>query len=120
MDKITIAYVAGFFDADGSVSYHSYRATKNGKRYWRLQAKVTQKYPEVLYWIKEQFGVGTVGSRASGHSSHDFVVTHRAARLFLNTILPYIKVKKEKVLECLELDKERKRENPTTGNSWMI
>ena len=121
MDEVTAAYIAGFFDADGSVSYHTYQATKNGKRYWRLQAKVSQKYPDVLHWIKNQVGVGSVGNCGSGgKEGYDFTCSAKAARTFLNSILPYIKVKREKVLECLQLDVERAQRKPMAKNSWQL
>jgi len=118
MEEATAAYIAGFFDADGSVSYFSYKCSTSDKRYWRLQAKVTQKYPEVLNWIKEQVGVGSVGSLSSGNKAHDYIVTAKAARTFLNAILPYVRVKKEKVLECLQLDADRAQRKPVATNSW--
>ena len=97
------AYLAGLFDGEGYVGVQYVKAYKNGKRYKRLSVHVTQQRREVLDWIQEQLGYGTIhkGSVSSGGQIWRYHVSYRQAEKFLKTVLPYLKVKLEEASEAL-------------------
>ena len=103
------AYIAGLFDGEGSCSFVYRKASKNGKRYGRLEAKITNCDKPVLDWVAQSFGsggvylgghVGVVGRR----QAYNFMVSNEQARKFLRAILPYLLVKRTRAEELLELD----------------
>lgn len=108
MTDTDAAYLAGLFDGEGSVSFCWVTASKNGKRYGKLSAKISQNDRRVLDWVQSVTGVGSVhaGKKRSDRKNiyHDYVVGHESARLFLATVRPYLKVKGDAVDAKLALD----------------
>lgn len=101
MNKEIKAYIAGFFDADGTVGRYKYCASKNGKPYFRLHARITQKNPEVLCWIQNMLGYGKIyGLR--DNTIYELHFVYRQAERFLNSILPYLRVKQERAKKALK------------------
>jgi len=95
MTELEKSYLAGLFDGEGSVSFTTY--CSKGKRYNKLQAKISQNQREVLDWVCAITGVGSVHKckrrSVTGFYCHDYVVAHESARRFLREIRPYLKVK---------------------------
>ncbi|KKU79712.1 MAG: hypothetical protein UY05_C0023G0004 [Candidatus Peregrinibacteria bacterium GW2011_GWA2_47_7] len=56
MKNVDIAYIAGFFDGEGDVGIYPYRATKNGKYYPKLTARIHNTHQESLEWVKKRPG----------------------------------------------------------------
>ena len=108
MDEVTKAYIAGLFDGEGSVSFVWRKATKNGKKYGRLLARISQNERSVLEWVREVVGLGSVHTRKQQKDNwartSDYVVAYEAARQFLAVIRPYLRVKGGAVDEKLALD----------------
>jgi hypothetical protein len=106
MTDTDAAYLAGLFDGEGSVSFGWVKASKNGKRYGKLFAKISQNDRRVLDWVQAVTGVGSVHARhrVGRNLAHDFVVGHESARFFLSIVRPYLKIKGETVDEKLALD----------------
>ena|SRR5579859_7534847 len=102
MNEIDIAYLAGLFDGEGSVSFSFQKATKNGKRYGHLIARVAQKDRTILDWLSGQLGYGTV--HHSSHGVFQYYVVRASARKFLGLIRPYVKIKGSVIDEKLALD----------------
>lgn len=100
------AYVAGLFDGEGSVGRYVYTHSKNGKPYYRLHARITSSNRELLEAVRSEFG-GKIypkddvlrGRRVMCYDLH-FVYRH--AERFLKRILPYLILKKEKVIQVVE------------------
>ena len=68
MDKEKIAYLAGLFDADGIITYKQYyRSHKknSNKKYWTwyVRMELSMINEEVVRYIHEILGVGTVRKR---------------------------------------------------------
>jgi hypothetical protein len=104
------AYIAGFFDGEGSVNVY-FRKAHNGRRYGRLTARLSQNDPAVLRWVQEVTGLGTVhvGQHTSLHKpnpNHMWVVVCEEARRFLPLVRPFLIVKAAAVDRALLLDSE--------------
>lgn len=99
MTKIELAYIAGFFDGEGSVYVTSYRATRNGKLYPKLCASLTQVDIRVLEWVKLNFGgcVSVDSHKDRQKVCHRWATSHQKALTFLNAIRPYLRIKHDKV-----------------------
>jgi hypothetical protein len=107
MTETDIAYIAGLFDGEGSVSFGWRKATRNGKRYGKLYARISQNDRRVLDWIRQVTGFGSVHARKRKkwrNLQHDYCTAYEATRLLLAMIRPYLKVKGETVDEKLQLD----------------
>ena len=102
-----MAYIAGFFDGEGSASFVWSKA-KNGKRYGKLFAKIAQNDRRILDWVRRVLGYGAVYADKPRYKSktvtHHFVVQSEKARLFLDLVLPYLRVKHRQAIKVLRLD----------------
>ena len=106
MDSHELAYIAGFFDGEGS-AFISTPKQVNGKRYKKVVAKISQNDKEILLWIASLFGFGNIyenGISTSGNMNHFIVFNYRQARTFLTAIEPYLRIKKENVTNILDLE----------------
>lgn len=105
---MTLAYIAGLFDGEGSARTSTPKAS-NGKRYSKLEARIAQSDRIILDWIESEFGFGKVYSKADKRAVangwtdvHDYVVAYKQARKFLTAIEPFLRIKKEKVSSLLD------------------
>ena len=62
-----IAYIAGLFDGEGSVSYKQYmRKRKHNKipyPTWQIRLEISMTDQSVLQWVRDVLEVGTVGPK---------------------------------------------------------
>ena len=89
-----IAYTAGLFDGEGSITLTPIRST----RFPSPQVAVASNDREVLEWLKAQFGgsISTKQPRRPTHSvSYDWRLTDRRALGFLRQIRPYLKIQRK-------------------------
>ena len=100
IDEKTLAYIAGFFDADGCVGVYW-----NGKCYV-LEVFITQKRTAILYWLQELFG-GTV-CRHSFKNTHRWKVSSQRALDFLLLICPYARYKRDQIGLAIEFQERMK------------
>ena len=130
MELVDVAYIAGFFDGEGYAGVGFRKSSKNGKRYPRIRASISQQDIRVLQWIASSVGVGQVYSdkKLYGRTRkimHRYVVQSRRAENFLRLILPFLRVKKAQVEQALSTIAETKvqrpqghREHGTTTMYW--
>jgi hypothetical protein len=104
-----ILYYAGFFDGEGSASLTNVK-DRHGKIRKRLTASVAQVDRSVLDYLVAEMGCGNVLSKGDKKAMalgrpecFSAVFTHRAAREFLVTIEPYLKVKSDHVTGLLDI-----------------
>lgn len=92
MKKIDIAYMAGFFDGEGSISIM--RRAK-GKPYW-LRVQLGQANKWILQLIQFQFGGSLFHNRPreNRREAWQWSASANIAMGFLKCILPYLKLKK--------------------------
>lgn len=104
--KEELAYIAGLFDGEGSVSFIWNASRKNGKKYGRLRAKITNTDLAVLRWVQHRFGGAICKKKPTGgKQAYDLVFSCQKARNFLQAICPYLQIKKTSVAEKVGLDK---------------
>lgn len=118
MNELDKAYIAGLFDGEGSVTFGWYKSSKNGKRYGKFFAKISQNDRTVLDWVVSVLGCGTVHARKHINPKwgiqHELVTAYETARILLKTIRPYLKIKAANVDAKLELDHQHcKRQSKT-------
>lgn len=112
MDKTTSAYIAGFFDGDGSVRIQL-QPRKNSKLGYRIRTVVSfaqkNEHNEGLYWIKDKLKIGYIYSRNDGMDELKIEGFESCTRV-LNYLKPYVQFKKEQVklvLKALSILKEK-------------
>ena len=105
MNATIAAYIAGFFDGDGSI--HLQLVRQREYRYgFYVRVSVSfhqhQSGRAGLEWLKEQLEVGYLRDRAGQMS--DYVITSRPViRALLTAIAPYVVFKRRQVKEALVL-----------------
>jgi hypothetical protein len=115
MNEVDLAYAAGIFDGEGSVSIIH---TKTGHtkadgsiyRHYRLQVCVVNTNPILCQWLKETFG----GCITQSHKGENRLPlwqwikpSHKGAK-FLKLIQPYLHLKSPQVKLALEFQDLRK------------
>ncbi|MFH0957947.1 MAG: LAGLIDADG family homing endonuclease [Pseudomonadota bacterium] len=117
MKKIDLAYFAGFFDGEGSVTIH-----ENGSPSPRgkvpnhtLQVSIGNTDPRVLEILHQQFG-GSLTIRYVVKKNHRNVAqwTIRAAKTlpFLEAIFPYLRMKLDVVAVAIDFQKTKSMSGP--------
>ena len=108
MNKTTSAYIAGFFDGDGSVRIQL-QPRKNSSLGYRIRTIVSfaqkTEHGEGLKWIRKQLGIGYIYSRNDGMDELK-VEGFESCERVLKMLSPYVQFKKEHVklvLKALEI-----------------
>ena len=94
MDECEIAYAAGLFDGEGSISLVRQRIA----RFHSPQVSVASTDREVLEWLQKRWGgsIVTKQPRKAAHSvSYDWRLTDRRALSFLQLIRPYLVIERK-------------------------
>ena len=116
MEELEIAYIAGIFDGEGSVDYTQRIEKKKKERpraylTWRIRCEVSMTNKEVMEWIHKKVGIGSlnlnVKNKAPTSKPHwkdqwRWRCTHRDALKFAKMIIPYAKVKREKLQQIIK------------------
>ena len=130
MKKTELAYYAGIFDGEGCIVIHSHQwVTKGGKTRVGF-------YPEIILantnqWLIQQlrfaFG-GNVYLRKRGTTRAQAIwvwqTTSKKATQCLESLLPYLKLKKQQALLAVEMEKRRRprgshRLEPDENIAWQ-
>jgi len=101
-------YVAGFFDGEGCIHV---ALTKNKPDRWRpsvsLRLTVVNNNQDVIQWFASVFNSGFITSTRHNHprwkESHRWVISYGKAHQFLQSIYPYLIVKKKQAEIALTL-----------------
>lgn len=94
VDIKELAYAAGLFDGEGSISLIRHRENRTHSP----QVSIASTDYEVVHWFQERFGgsVVTKQPRMSNHSvSYDWRLTDRRALAFLEIIRPYLVIERK-------------------------
>jgi hypothetical protein len=116
-----LAYIAGFFDGEGSVTIHeNFRPSPRGKSpNHTLQVSIGNTDPQVLNWIHGIFG-GSLTFRKSTKLNHrdmtQWVARSNGAAIFLKIIIPFLRMKNKQaeVGISFQSEKGRYRKNQLT------
>jgi len=101
MSKITIQYLAGFFDGEGSVSLFVDKKSKY--KNFKIRIVNTDKY--VLDYIKKTFG-GKIYSMKRYHKNHkdkwSWDLNGKAALPLIKSLYPFCIIKKQKLIKYMK------------------
>ena len=113
-----IVYFAGLFDGEGHVAYKQYPCAdkryknKKGKpkKYlqWTIKLEVNMTDKDIIYWIHDTFGVGSVAKKPPGKGQMGkrmqwrWRCSHRDAFHMCKLIWPYTKVKLHKIEKIID------------------
>ena len=93
-----LSYIAGFFDADGSIGVYRRKSMASSEFYLQFG----NNDPTVLYWIEDFFEVGKV-RLIPGTKCYVLEIRQRSSiRVILRALLPYLRVKHVQALIALE------------------
>ena len=97
-----LAYIAGLFDGDGAIMalIEKHSEKKFGFRV-RVILKVTQKNPEVLYWIQKTTKLGNV---VSNRTTNEWILRNQIEILeFLKQMVRFVRIKKKQITIAIEI-----------------
>jgi hypothetical protein len=115
------AYIAGLLDADGWISMHRANTGQNHRSGHNWLIGIVNSDLAVLRWVQELFG-GSVTERKSNRRSpvarnwktvYDWNPDAKGVANFLQSILPYLRIKKaqaELVLEFIATKQDRRKQ----------
>jgi hypothetical protein len=105
-----IAYCAGLFDGEGSVTYAQYKSNKaNGKTYlkWNINMEIAMADLDCIKNFYDIVGVGTINFRGVVKGSLGkkeqwrWRCSHQKALYLAKLFIPYSTVKREKLLKII-------------------
>lgn len=105
IEPITLAYIAGFLDGDGSIFFQIVPRSDYKYRF-EIRASIAfyQKScnAKILNWIKEQLGSGYIRHRKTGISDYTVVGSAKTNRV-MRLLQPYVKLKSQHIAIGLEI-----------------
>jgi len=107
--KVNLAYLAGFFDADGCVAVGEYTDDKKNRFY--CAATVGQISREILNSYCSIFGgavnrqTWTIEKNPQRRTNYSWRAAGKSGEMFFKTILPYLRQKQKQVYLALEFRK---------------
>lgn len=111
-----LAYIAGLFDAEGSISVvSSYYKTQNGRMpRFDLSVSIVNTNKQVLQWILS-LGFGGLLTEVQkpkiGHKRcYCYLVRDTASLNFLQALLPYLKIKEEQATLAIAFQRRKNRQ----------
>ena len=105
------AYIAGLFDGEGSVDFARRKEKKRGKTYTvqRILMRIEMTDEDVLNWVHEKLGVGTVRKRNRSPSIKThwkdrwvYSVRFRQAYKVAKLLWPFAQVKLHKLEQIID------------------
>ena len=112
MNQNDIAYIAGLFDGEGSVSYYKRREKRKDKKkaydYWRIRCEMSMTDQYVMEWFYKTLDVGTLTKRLPTKSwvgrktQWRWRCGYRDAYSFAKIIWPHTQVKLHKIEQIID------------------
>jgi len=120
MEISEAAYIAGLFDADGSVQYKQYMRKKitDKKAYstWNIRLEINMTDKSVIQWIHETVGLGTFGKKPPSKGQlgkkmqYRWRCGYRDALYVAKLMWPYAQVKLHKLEQIIDHYEPRAQE----------
>ena len=112
MNQNDIAYMAGLFDGEGSVSYYQRKEKRKGKKkaynYWMIRCELSMTDQYVVEWMHKPLGVGTVCKRlpikswVGKKTQWRWRCGYRDALVFAKLLWPHTQVKLHKLEQIID------------------
>ena len=106
------AYIAGLFDADGSIQYKQYirKRGEDKKAYltWNIRMEISMTHKSVIQWVHETVGVGTFAKKPPGKGQlgkkmqYRWRCGYRDALYVCKLLWPYAQVKLHKIEQIID------------------
>lgn len=112
MNNIDLAYIAGFFDGEGSIVITPIaHSTSNQKRTFNMRAQAVSTNEEIIRLLLAMFGGDIKNKPIKGNRKACWTwrVSSQAATNFLELVLPYLKIKKPQAELALEFQSHKTR-----------
>lgn len=112
LTSIELAYIAGFFDGEGSITIHeNFAPSPRGKSpNHTLQVAIGNTDKRVVEWIHAHFG-GSLTMRKTTKPNHrdvmQWIIRSNGASQFLEAILPFLRMKIEQAKIGLSFQNEK-------------
>lgn len=108
---VDLAYCAGVLDSDGTIgirrSTYSMRVVKDSEQAtYSERLSVKQVEPQAVSLLWSLFGGSLYvqrGSVKNGRALHSWTITDLRAARCLRLVLPYLRIKREQAINCLNL-----------------
>ena len=103
LTETDIAYMAGIFDGEGWVGVNCskpYGAHKSPR--YTLQMGVANTYIPVLEMFVDEFGGYIKKQSKANKQCYSWRASSHRAKLVLETLMPYLKIKKEQAIIAIE------------------
>lgn len=113
MNDFDLAYIAGFFDGEGSVTIHdNYAKSPRGKSpNHTLQVSIGNTDPRILIWLHQEYG-GSLCYRKEKRKNHrkvlQWTLRTRGALVFLEAIRPFLRMKCDQIDIAIAYQKTKK------------
>lgn len=126
--EIMAAYTAGIFDGEGYVGIDRISKSTGSKTiHHGIRVVISQKDGLIMNWLKSNFGGNVYQQRNNtDYFIYRWRIHSKKAAYFLETIYPYLIIKKEQVKLALEFVNEREvrhsksRTNKKTGKFLQL
>ncbi len=120
-----LAYIAGFFDGEGSVTIHeNCKPSPRGKSpNHTLQVSIGNTDPSILVWIQKEFGGSLTNRPAPNERSKavtQWTVRARSAFPFLLAIEPFVRMKKPQIQKAIEFQSSKSMVGPKRVSSEVL
>ena len=112
MNQNDIAYIAGLFDGEGSVSYYQRKEKRKNKKkaynYWVIRCEMSMTDQYVMEWFYKTLDVGTLTKRLPTKSwvgrkmQWRWRCGYRDAYSFAKIIWPHTQVKLHKIEQIID------------------
>ena len=110
---VNLAYIAGLFDGEGSVSHKQYmrKRPNNKKPYptWSIRMEIAMTDKSILVWVHEVLGVGTINPKryktkytVGWKKQGRWRCQHRDAYYVARLLWPYAHVKLHKIQKIID------------------
>ena len=108
MELTELNYIAGFFDGEGSICIIHNSSTSKATSKYHLRCHVANSNYDVLEWMRLDFG----GSIRWNNGCYQLSLYGKYALRFLELIVPYLKLKKERADIAIKFQKARSNGGP--------
>jgi len=114
MKKTDLAYFAGLFDGEGSICITRHKPKRGISEQHTLLCLLSMTNREAVSAFRDCFGGGmTVHERSNGKRKlmWGWVMSSNKARIFLESILPFLRIKKAEAVIAIEFQTRKKQYN---------
>ncbi len=112
MEQLELAYYAGLFDGEGCITLHPTQISSPNQRHtYFLSVHLTSVNEWVVQQLQFDFGGNIITYEGGGkrNTAYRWVITRNKAGDFLTSVLPYLRLKKQRAEIGLQFHSHKKR-----------